>query len=60
MNAFNVLGVPVDATPGEIRAAYRRLARELHPDRHVLADGTVPTEVHESFCELNRALDAAL
>jgi hypothetical protein len=60
MNAFNVLGVPVDATPEEIRAAYRRLARELHPDRHVRADGTVPTEVHESFCELNRAVDVAL
>ena len=60
MNAFNVLGVPVDATPEEIRAAYRRLARELHPDRHVRPDGSVPTEVHESFCELNRAVDAAL
>jgi hypothetical protein len=60
MNAFNVLGVPVDATPEEIRAAYRRLARDLHPDRHVRADGTVPAEVHESFCELNRAVDVAL
>ena len=60
MNAFSVLGVPVDATPEEIRAAYRRLARELHPDRHVRSDGSVPTDVHESFCELNRAVDAAL
>ena len=60
MNAFNVLGVPADATPDEIRAAYRRLARELHPDRHVRADGTVPADVHETFCVLNRAVDAAL
>ena len=60
MNAFNVLGVSADATPEEIRAAYRRLARELHPDRHVQPDGSVPSDVHESFCELNRAVDAAL
>ena len=60
MNAFTVLGVPADATPEEIRAAYRRRARELHPDRHVRADGSVPTGVHESFCELNRAVDLAL
>ncbi len=60
MNAFNVLGVPADATPEEIRAAYRKLARELHPDRHVQADGTVPTDVHEAFVKVNRAVDAAL
>jgi hypothetical protein len=60
MNAFQVLGVPAGATPEEIRAAYRRRARELHPHRHVRPDGTVPTEVHETFCELNRAVDAAL
>ena len=60
MNAFDVLGVPAGASPEEIRAAYRRLARELHPDRHVRPDGTVPAEVHESFCALNRAVDVAL
>lgn len=60
MNAFNVLGVPADATPEEIRAAYRKLARELHPDRHVQADGSVPADVHEAFVQVNRAVDAAL
>lgn len=33
MNHYETLGVPVDATGGEIKAAYRRRAQETHPDR---------------------------
>lgn len=32
-SAYEVLGVPANATTGEIRAAYQRLVRENHPDR---------------------------
>lgn len=30
---YDVLGVPVDATPAQVRQAYHQLARALHPDR---------------------------
>lgn len=33
MNHYETLGVPPDAPAGVIKAAYRRLAREHHPDR---------------------------
>jgi curved DNA-binding protein CbpA len=32
MNYYDVLGIPVDATPETIRAAFRNLARRYHPD----------------------------
>ena len=32
MSYYDVLGIPVDATPETIRAAFRNLARRYHPD----------------------------
>jgi hypothetical protein len=33
--ALRILGLPASATPAEIKAAYRRLVKLQHPDRHV-------------------------
>lgn len=30
---YDILGVPRDATPDQIRDAYRRKAKETHPDK---------------------------
>jgi molecular chaperone DnaJ len=48
---YAVLGVPRDATPDQIKKAYRRLARELHPDMNP------SPEAQERFKEITAAYD---
>jgi molecular chaperone DnaJ len=48
---YDVLGVPRNATPEEIKKAYRKLARQLHPDVNPDA------ETQERFKEVTRAYD---
>ncbi|RZR90580.1 hypothetical protein BHM03_00018495 [Ensete ventricosum] len=53
---YDVLGIPAGATVGEIKAAYRRLARVCHPD--VAAASTVaPADefirVHAAYATLS-------
>lgn len=31
-NYYMILGISTDAQPGEVKSAYRRLAKEFHPD----------------------------
>ncbi|MFJ5551337.1 molecular chaperone DnaJ [Streptomyces sp. NPDC093225] len=49
---YKVLGVPKDATEAEIKKAYRKLAREFHPDAN---KGN--TEAEERFKEISEAND---
>jgi molecular chaperone DnaJ len=48
---YAILGVRRDASPDEIKRAYRRLAREYHPDVNGSADA------HEKFKEINAAYE---
>lgn len=50
-NYYDVLGVRRDAGPDEIKKAYRRLARELHPD---VAEGP---EAADRFKDVSRAYE---
>ncbi|KSW29742.1 molecular chaperone DnaJ [Cellulomonas sp. B6] len=49
---YEILGVPRDATPEQVKKAYRKLARELHPD---VAGSDAATE--ERFKDVSRAYD---
>ena len=46
---YRILGVPVGASPSDIKQAYRRLVRRYHPDESRLQDA------HEKFVRLARA-----
>lgn len=49
---YEILGVPRDATPDQIKKAYRRLARQYHPDLH---RGARKPQMEQKFKELNQA-----
>jgi DnaJ-class molecular chaperone len=49
---YQVLGLPRTASSDDIKKAYRRLARQYHPDLH---SGTKKTEMEKKFKELNEA-----
>ncbi|MBP6555198.1 MAG: DnaJ domain-containing protein, partial [Novosphingobium sp.] len=49
---YSILGVPRGASEKDIKSAYRKLAKELHPDRN--SDNPKATE---RFSEVTRAYD---
>jgi curved DNA-binding protein len=51
-NPYTVLGVPPGSSPEEIKAAFRKLAMEHHPDRHGGSD-----ESKARFQEINAAYE---
>ena len=49
---YQILGVPRTASADDIKKAFRRLARQYHPDLHA---GTKKAEMEKKFKELNEA-----
>ena len=58
--AAAVLGVAPDATPPEIERAYRRLARDLHPDRFAGRPDEEVRAASERFIEVIQAHETLL
>ncbi len=53
---YEVLGVSKDASQDEIKKAYRKLAKQYHPDRY--AGNPLSDLAAEKFKEINEAYDA--
>jgi DnaJ-class molecular chaperone len=49
---YQILGLPKSASADDIKKAYRRLARQFHPDLH---SGSKKSEMEKKFKELNAA-----
>ena len=49
---YEILGIPRNASADDIKKAFRRRAREIHPDLHT---GAKKTEMEKKFKELNEA-----
>ena len=51
---FELLGVSCDATPDQIRVAYRKLAHQYHPDKNPDNDTTAQMQqINEAYLILN-------
>lgn len=56
--ALRTLGLPPDAQPADVRRAFRRLAAELHPDRHGAAEPADRVRLLRRFAEVSQAYHA--
>jgi curved DNA-binding protein CbpA len=58
--AHVILGVSADASPDVVRREYRKLALELHPDRHPGLDDAARRRLEARFSEVTAAYDALM
>lgn len=58
--AFQVLGLPENATRADIQRAFRSLAQAHHPDRHPDANSHKRKELLQRFAEISRAYHALI
>ena len=54
---YDILGVPLTASPDEIKAAYRHLAMQFHPDKTPGANKAVQRLIEDKFKEVQEAYD---
>lgn len=52
LTSYDILNIPEHASQDDIHAAYRKLAKEWHPDRH---HGSDPERAHRNFQLLQQA-----
>ena len=56
-NYYDILGVSKNASPDEIRSAFRKLAMKWHPDRQSGKSDAEKKEAEDKFKEINEAYD---
>lgn len=54
---YEILGVDKKATPDELKAAYRKLAKKYHPDLYTTASEAEKKNAEAKFKEINHAYD---
>jgi len=56
--AYEVLGIQQEATPEQVKKAYRQLALKNHPDRVSYLGEEIRKKANEKFTKINEAYEA--
>ena len=58
VSAYEVLGIPADATEDEVKTAYRKLAMRHHPDRVASQGQDAQKKAEMEFRKINEAYES--